>query len=334
MSTALEAAGRLRALDPAAYERHALHQPDRSWPETTCYADLWIELLHALGLQPEPALAFAVTTGFEGDQWTFAKPSLSDLDLLYGIEVTELTVWRTLAEHIATQRERGNLLTIEVDAHHLADTAGVTYGVGHSKTTIVPVRLDVTARELDYFHNAGFFRATGDDVAALFGGPDPLLPPYVELVRLDRVRAAADATLVAQACAVLAAHVARIPSENPFVAYGEWLAADNDRLVSGGLDAFHQYAFATVRNYGSAFALAASSCRWLASRAPDLEDALTTAGDAYEAIGEAAKTTQFKLARVAAGRKGGVDELVAEQAAAWHRATDALRGLFVPSAPG
>ena len=28
---------------------HRLHGPDRMWPETNCYVDLWIELLHALG---------------------------------------------------------------------------------------------------------------------------------------------------------------------------------------------------------------------------------------------------------------------------------------------
>lgn len=322
---------RLAALDPSSYERHALHHPERSWPETTCYADLWIELLHSLGLAPEPALAFAITTGFEGDQWTFAKPSLGDLEALYGIEVTELTIWRTLAEHIATQRARGNLLTIEVDAHHLADTAGVTYRVGHSKTTIVPTRLDLQALELDYFHNAGFFRATGDDVAALFGGPDPVLPPYVELVRLDHVRADDEDALVANALDALAAHVTRIPEVNPFVAYATWLADDTERLVAAGLDAFHAYAFATVRNYGSAFALASSGCRWLAertvARSGDLAPSLAAAADAYEAIGEAAKTTQFKLARVAAGRKGDITELIAEQAAAWRRATDALTTL-------
>ena len=319
---------RLAQLDPFDYQRHELHQPERSWPETTCYADLWIELLHSLGLPPEPALAFAVTTGFEGDQWTFAKPSLGDLEVLYGIEVTELTIWRSLADHIETQRRRGNVLTIEVDAHHLADTAGVAYQVGHSKTTIVPTRLDVGALELDYFHNAGFFRASGEDVAALFGGPDPLLAPYVELVRLEHVRVDDDATLVENAVAVLAGHVTRIPSANPFDAYAGWLVEDNERLVAAGLDGFHQYAFATVRSYGSAFALAAASCRWLGAHvsgaAADGAGALTSAAEAYEAIGEAAKTTQFKLARVAAGRKGDVAELIAEQAGAWQRATDAL----------
>jgi hypothetical protein len=145
------------------------------------------------------------------------------------------------------------------------------------------------------------------------------------------MRADDETTLVDTALDVLAAHIARIPAVNPFDAYATWLADDSDRLVAAGLDAFHAYAFATVRNYGSAFALAASGCRWLAERTSARSGAvvrsLATAADAYEAIGEAAKTTQFKLARVAAGRKGDITELIAEQAAAWQRATDELATL-------
>jgi len=42
----------LLGLDPAAYTPSALHHPDRTFPETNCYVDLWIELLHALGIDP------------------------------------------------------------------------------------------------------------------------------------------------------------------------------------------------------------------------------------------------------------------------------------------
>ena len=36
---------------PGTYRRHAIHGEDRIWAETNCYVDLWIELLHALGLR-------------------------------------------------------------------------------------------------------------------------------------------------------------------------------------------------------------------------------------------------------------------------------------------
>ena len=31
---------------------HPLHATERSWTETNCYVDVWIEVLHALGLDP------------------------------------------------------------------------------------------------------------------------------------------------------------------------------------------------------------------------------------------------------------------------------------------
>ena len=40
------------ACDPNTYVANALHDSDRIWPQTNCYADLWIELLHALVLRP------------------------------------------------------------------------------------------------------------------------------------------------------------------------------------------------------------------------------------------------------------------------------------------
>ena len=52
---------------------HSLHRSDRCWTETNCYVDVWIEVLHALGLDPTAAGAFTLSTDFEGDQWTFFK---------------------------------------------------------------------------------------------------------------------------------------------------------------------------------------------------------------------------------------------------------------------
>ena len=55
-------------LNAAAYSAHALHSLDRSWPETNCYTDLWIELLHALGMEPHAMLPFLFSLDFEGEQ--------------------------------------------------------------------------------------------------------------------------------------------------------------------------------------------------------------------------------------------------------------------------
>ena len=46
----------LPRLNAGAYRRHALHASERLWVEKNCYVDIWIELLHALGLEPLAAM--------------------------------------------------------------------------------------------------------------------------------------------------------------------------------------------------------------------------------------------------------------------------------------
>jgi hypothetical protein len=98
---------RILALDPSTYQRHPIHQEGRTWAETNCYVDVWIELLHALGYEPIAGLPFTLTIDFEGDQWTFFKCPLLDMYELYGLDVQELAIWRPLVVHIEEQVERG-----------------------------------------------------------------------------------------------------------------------------------------------------------------------------------------------------------------------------------
>ena len=81
---------RLLPIDAATYVPSPLHAEDRTWIETNCYVDVWLELLHALGLETGPALAFTLAVDFEGDQWQFFKFPAEDLQRLYGIEVAEI----------------------------------------------------------------------------------------------------------------------------------------------------------------------------------------------------------------------------------------------------
>ncbi len=82
--TALGAADPLLRLDPATFCPHPLHAAERTWTETNCYVDMWIEVLHALGLDPVAAAAFTLSCDFEGDQWTFFKYPPEDLRALSG----------------------------------------------------------------------------------------------------------------------------------------------------------------------------------------------------------------------------------------------------------
>lgn len=154
-------------LDSRPWTPHGLHQGERTWTETNCYADLWIELLHTLELEPMACLGFTVAVDFEGDQWTFFKPSHADLYQLYGVDVQELTIWRALEAHTIEQVQHGRVVLVEVDSFHLPDTAGTDYRTRHAKTTIGIVAIDPDARRLGYFHNAGYFELGGEEYTGI-----------------------------------------------------------------------------------------------------------------------------------------------------------------------
>ena len=90
-------------LDPASYERHAIHGDGRCWAETNCYVDVLIELIHALGFDPVAALPFTIAIDFEVDQWTFFKYPHRDLLEMYGMHIEELNPWVSLAQHVEEQ---------------------------------------------------------------------------------------------------------------------------------------------------------------------------------------------------------------------------------------
>lgn len=291
-------------LDAAAYVRHALHLSDRAWPEANCYVDLWVELLHAAGAEPLAALPFTLGIDVQGDQWTFFKFPSADLELLYGVEVFELNVWRPLPVHISEQLALGRPVIVDVDAFHLPDTASTSYRLEHVKTSIGIQALDVSAGRLGYFHNAGYYELLGEDFAGLFhlgGGSDPsCLPPYVEVARLDARpkrsgRALLDASLV-----LLRTHLARRPSVNPFRRYAVRFPADLESLACEPIGHFHSYAFATLRQCGAAFELAAAYLRWLEAVG---ERGLASVAGACDLIATTSKTLQFKAARAVSVRR-------------------------------
>jgi len=327
----------LRALPGAARPsgwQHPLHDPARAWPETNCYVDLWIEVLHALGLDPLAAMGFTLATDFEGDQWTFFKPPLGDLWELYRVEVEELTIWRPVLDHLGEQLGRGRLVLVEVDAFHLPDTAATDYRQRHTKTTIAAESLDREGKRLGYFHNAVYHELSGEDFAALFergaidqGAETPGLPPYAELVKVGRIAQRSPAELRTIARRLLARALDRRPDDNPlqafrarFPAFAEWLAARD-------LSAFHAYAFATLRQLGACFELAAAHLRWLAP------DAFAPAAARFEEISTGVKTMLFKVARMVAGakKKQSFDETLASMEAAWAAGMDAVLAVARPA---
>jgi hypothetical protein len=270
---------------------HPLHGQDRSWPETNCYVDLWIELLHTRGLAPEAMLGFTVRQDFEGDQFTFFKPSMAEIEALYGLRLDELAVYDSLEGHALIQAARGNVVLVEVDAIFLPDTAGTTYGREHSKTTIGILTLDPQGRRLDYLHNAGRFALSGADYHGIFA--DGILPPYAEFVRAVGEPLSGE-RLTSAALALLRENVARVPRRNPVAAFATALTETGEALVQRPLSVFHKYAFNTTRQLGANFEMLGSHLSWLTERgAGDF----TAAAEAATRLGSEAKAFQFQLAR-------------------------------------
>ena len=291
-------------LNPNSYQRHRLHADECAWPETNCYVDLWIGVLHALRLDPLAMLSFTFQADFEGDQWTFLKPSLDDLWMLYGIEVQELNLWDMVAAHISEQVSRGHLPLIEVDSYYLPETLGTAYHAEHTKTTIGVNALDLECEQITYFHNGGYYALAGDDLRGLLhlgaATSSEFLPPYAEFAKLGRRFHLPPETLRERSLCIARRQLGRCPGQNPIGKFRERLAADANRQPADAINYYHRYAFANFRQLGSAFQMAAAYVRWLdESRGFGLDDAAA----AFDAISDSAKALLFKMARAVNTKK-------------------------------
>lgn len=288
-------------LDPATYRPHALHASERMWPETNCYIDLWIEVLNTLGASPEAMLGFTLTQDFEGDQFTFFKVPLEDLESLYGIRATELAIFDSVESHVLEQIRRGRLCLVEMDSFFMPDTHATGYRREHGKTTVGINRLDPDARVMDYFHNAGYFRLSGEDYDGLFQkhltAEDPPFLPYTEFAKFPAA-VPGEAHQRAEALRLLDLHFRRRPEANPIAAFAAVFPAQVEKVADRPFDFFHKYAFNTLRQLGANFELAATHLQWLGEG-----DAFAAAAEHALKISEVSKTVQFQLARAIARRK-------------------------------
>lgn len=302
--------------DPQSYEPHSIHATDRVWTETNCYVDLWVELLHALGHDPLPALASVFSAGFDGHQWTFLKPQPEDLRRLYGLDVAEINVWRPPLDLLIQGLENGNLNTIEIDSWWLPDTSATDYRTAHVKTTIVPAHIDMVQEQLTYFHNAGLHRLQGDDFRGAFAldTPSTSLVPYVEQIRYFPEWVVPDSWL-----SVVQEHFGR-RAPDPVRQLAESVHDATKWLPEAGPAAFHSWAFGTLRQCGASAELAADLCDRLTDHGIDVQQSAIL----FRAVASLAKVVQFKMARVALGRKGEVTGSLETMTAHWNLAMDQL----------
>jgi hypothetical protein len=305
-------------IDAATYGRHALHLDDRAWPESSCYVDLWVELLHSRGLEPLAVLPNMFAVDFEGDQWTFLKLPAADLYSLYGVEVIELNVWRALVTHLEEQLALDRPCIVDVDAFYLPDTASTSYHANHVKTSIAVQSLDVAERRLGYFHNAGYHELQGPDFAGVLGleRTDPsYLPPYVEVAKFRARAPHQGRTLVCASLDLLRNQINRRPHDNPFRRYAAGFAADLEMLAAAPFEHFHSYAFATFRQYGAAFELGGAYLGWLQGHG---EVGLEPIVSACAVIAITAKALQLRTARfVSAQRYFDPAPMLGRMAEAW-----------------
>lgn len=313
--------------------RHALHSRARIWPESNCYLDAWIGILHSLDLDPVPMLLATLDSRFEFDQWTFCKPSAFELATLYGVRVEELNIWRSVQEHVERQVVGGRIVLLETDGFHLPDTSGTTYQRSHGKTTIAITRMNVEARELHYLHNttAGVLSGTDFDGVFAAGVTSAALPPFAEFVDVSQA-AILDLTTLRDRVVMLAqARVARGAASdaalNPFTV---WMASSEEHmndLSVHDIEHFHTWAFATVRQAGAASDLLSRWCRWMGST-----DQWLRAATFFEELARAMAAQQFRLARVPGGGRRPDFAAVLEQCAPlWSEAHMLVRAALDPA---
>jgi hypothetical protein len=316
-------------LDPATYKNHHIHSGERIWAETNCYVDLWIELLHAFGYAPEAALSFTLSIDFEGDQWTFFKFPLADLYSLYGMDVQELAIWKPVVEHVEEQVGLGRPVLVELDSFYLPDTAGTAYQIEHVKTTVAVNEIDIDKNRMGYFHNQGYFAIEGDDFRKVFhldGLTDPaFLPPYVEFVKMSGNTCCSANDLRGESVRQLRRQLKMLPSVNPFAGFKARFEKDLTWLTNSEIETFHKYSFATLRQYGACYELAATYLQWLKGEG---EDGLDLAIDEFLDISNGAKALQFQLAR-AVNRKKALDLSPLDVAGnKWENAISIMRQIY------
>lgn len=321
---------RILPLDAATYRRHAIHGEGRIWAETNCYSDVIVELLHGAGFEPAAALPFTLTIDHDVNHWTFFKFPHADVSALYAWEIFEMAPWPTLYDCVEAQVAAGRPVLVELDSYFLPDTEGTAWRREHVKSTVAVNLLDRDARRMGYFHNQGYFELQGDDFDDIFqlGGlvHPRMLPPYVEFVKPAPRRAPLrGAALVDGSLRLLREHLGRLPGSNPFPRFRARFEHDAAALDGQGIEAFHAYAFVTLRMYGANFELAATCLRWLAEQGVDLppepEADLTW-------ISTNAKALQLQLARAIVRRRPLDLTPLDEAATRWDRAMGTLVGRF------
>ncbi len=246
------------------------------------------------------------------------------------MDIQELAVWRPLTSHIEDLIAAGRPVLVELDSFFLPDTVGSAYRRAHVKSTVAVNEIDVEGRRLGYFHNQGYYSLEGEDFSDVFQTKglvhERMLPPYFEYVKISGDYTAPTAqSLLEKSLSSLVHHLRRVPADNPFTRFQVGFRKDLDWLMNSGIETFHAYSFATLRQYGACFELSETYLRWLAAQGTD---GLTEAADAFRRISQGAKAFQFNLARAMARKKPLDLSPLEAMGDEWHAGMSILRRRF------
>jgi hypothetical protein len=149
------------------------------------------------------------------------------------------------------------------------------------------------------------------------------MPLFAELVRVDRLRHRPAAELAVLARALLAKHVSRRPAANPLSRFQRRFEGDLGTIQREGLDYYHTWAFATIRQMGAAFELLSLHLRWL-MRAGAADD-FSSAADDFGRLSLTAKGFILKVARAVNGKRAfDAASMFDEMSLAWSRGMTTL----------
>jgi len=113
-----------------------------------------------------------------------------------------------------------------------------------------------------------------------------------------------------------------MPRKNPVQAFAAHFVEQVPRLKERGLPAYHAFAFATIRQCGSGFELAAAYLRWLAASSGL---SLGEAAEHFEAISTGCKALILKGARAMVSSKpADFKPMFDEMAEHWQAAKSAI----------
>src|SRR5207249_1756836 len=141
------------------------------------------------------------------------------------------------------------------------------------------------------------------------------MPLFAELVHIERRVQRTPAQLAERALVLLRRHFEWRPRTNPFTRFGERFSHDMPHMRDAGLDHYHAWAFASIRQAGAAFELAAAHLGWLGeSGYPGVEHAATRLRE----ISSTSKSLILKGARAAhTGKPFDAGEPTHSMAQAW-----------------